>query len=182
MLSENDKQSIRQLVKEEFVKSNTPLLKQSDFLPRLIKPRHNETVFANMYAYQAAVVVTVAAADTWYEVTSGLTEGLSDGVDIQNGYQHKLRYGGKYLVIWSLSMSTGTANDELMGAVGINGTVETSSAGQTTVANANAKGGANGSAILDLSAGDLISLFVHNETFARDVTIEHASCNVLRIG
>lgn len=179
MKEELKQEDIKRMISEEVQK----VFGQYQSVPRQIKPWHMETVFGNMYAYQAAITVTVAVADTWYEVTSGLSDGgQSDGVVFQNGYQLKVNYGGKFLVMWTASPTTATANQELMGGIGVNGTVVTASVGESSDSTANASMTTGGNIILDLSAGDLISLFVHNETLATDIVIEHVNISILRIG
>jgi len=181
-----DENQIKRLVEKTIVeiqRKENSVLHQSEVVPRTIKPHHIETVFGNMYAYQAAITVTVAAADTWYEVTSGLTDGgQSDGVVFQNSHELKVNYGGKFLAVWSLSFSTASANQELMGGIGVNGTINTASVGESVDSTANDAMTTSGNIILNLSAGDLVSFFVHNETLSTDIVIEHATLTLIRIG
>lgn len=139
-------------------------------------------LFGNMYMYQGSTTVTVSVVDTWYELASGLTGGETNGVTFQNTHELLVSKAGKYLVNWSMSLDTPTAADEVMGAVGVNGTVNTSTASHTTVGNNDQGVAVAGTGILDLAADDVVSMFVLNETNTNNITVEHVTLTIMQIG
>lgn len=184
------KESIKQLVSGEVdsvldnkIKENIRILHQSDIVPRTIKPGAIETCFGSMYGYKSAQTTTVSAADTWYEVTGGLTSGGNlDGMTFPDDYYLITNYGGLFLVHWSMSIGTSTAGDEVMGTVGVNNTANNLLTAQGSVSANNLYTSVSGTGILSLSTKDTISLFVQNDTAGRNVVMEHATVSLVRIG
>lgn len=138
--------------------------------------------YGNMYMYQGSETGSVASDNTWYELTSGLSGGEEFQCTFQNSHEMVVSRAGHYKVTWSSACSTATANDQIMVAVAVNGTAVEASANHTTVSTANDKVSLSGCTILDLSAGDAVSMAYMNETAARDITFEHITCCLKRIG
>jgi len=167
----------------EFWQKQYSVIEQTDIVPRTIKPRHIETVFGSMYATNASITITVAASDTAYEVTSGLTSGGQlDGISFGDSHYLETNYGGKFLIVWSMAIETGTANQDIEGGIMVNGTAIEIGTGHTSSATANKAHTIAGSLIQDLSANDQVSLYVRNQTLATDILVEHANLTLCRVG
>lgn len=154
---------------------------QNDALESRISTLENRP-YGNMYAYEVAVSVTVAQSGVWYEVTSGLTGGEEHLCTFQNSHEIKVSESGKYKIDWSMALTTSTAQDEIMGTIGINGTANTRAANHGTVVKANGFVAISGNTILDLKSDDVLSMFVLQETAARNITIEHITLSMTKVG
>jgi len=133
--------------------------------------------------------VTVSVANTAYEIdidnlTGGLTN-LTTFVDSGGTYNHALDVtkAGVYKITWDMSLETATAGDEIEGGIMVNGTaVVTKGTSHTYVAANSVSSTISASALLDLSAGDDVTLYIRNHTAARDIVIEHVSCVINMVG
>ena len=56
--------------------------------------------------------VTVAAIDTWYEITSNFATGVTSGIAFNSHYL-EVAFTGTYLIVWSASIETATADQEI---------------------------------------------------------------------
>lgn len=139
-------------------------------------------VSGGMFAYQASISVAVAAKLVWYEVTSGLKARYEHETTFQNGHELLIEVAGIYKVDWSMSLSSGAAQDELMGALGVNGTADPSTANHATCPSVTADASVSGTGFLDLSVNDVVSLFVMNESGARDIGVPHATVSIMLVG
>lgn len=147
----------------------------------------------NMYGFEITETVTITSANQWEEVTGSMTGGHTLSTTFQNNHEIEVTNEGKYGIAWSLSCQTTAAQQELMGSVTINsadaGVAKNSESAcaksaanhQTTVV-ANKSIGLAGSTICDLSAGDVISFIVMNETGTQNITIEHATFRIDMLG
>ncbi len=135
--------------------------------------------FGEMYASNVAIVVAVAAVNTKYEVTTGLTTGLANLMTFGGGHYLAPEVSAKYLVNWSMSLDAATANDQVEGGIMVDGVALPNGTAHTTMPG----GGASAttvaaSAIVDVTALSQLSLYVRNTTAARNITVEHASFTV----
>lgn len=137
--------------------------------------------YGNMYMYEGSTTITISSANTWYEITTGMTGGEENLMTFQNNHEIYTSKAGRYLANWSLSITNG-ANTEIMGGIFVNGTAVNKSAGHGTVVSANKFINVSGNTILNLSAGDVVSLGVQNEDSATDITVEHATLTLTQIG
>lgn len=145
-----------------------------DFFPE-------QAPYGEMYATNISVAIVVAAANTAYEVTSGMTGGLEYLMAFGGAHYIQAERGGIYLANWSLSIDTAGALDEIEGGLMIGGVAQNNGTAHTTVAAAADASTVAANALLQIAAGDQISLFVRNHTAARDITVEHASLTLTRI-
>lgn len=136
-------------------------------------------VHGGMYAYEVSQDVAVAAANTWYEVTTAVTTGPNlYRVSFANSHELIVELAGRYLVNWSMAITTTQANDEIMGTFGVNNVAVDAGASHGTVKTGAAFVSVAGTGIVDLSAGDAISMFVDNESGIRNITFEHITCTL----
>lgn len=135
-----------------------------------------------MHGHNMAETVAVASADTWYELATGLSSAETNLETFANAHELTVTKAGRYLITWSLSVRTGTAQDEIEGTVAINNTANTNLTAHGTLVKANASINLAGSQILDLAAADDISMAVLNHSAARDIVVEHVTCTVVMVG
>ena len=138
--------------------------------------------YGHMYGYNISETVGVAATETFYELTTGLTGGELNLVTLGTAHELTVTKAGRYLITWSMSVRTGTANDEVEATITVNNTASTTAAAHTTLPKANASTTLAGSTVLDLAAGDDISMAVLNHTAIRDIVVEHVACTVVMVG
>lgn len=140
-------------------------------------------IYGSMYAYEISETITVSLANTWYEVTAGVTSGgYLKRMTFANAHELVVELAGIYQVNWSMALTTTTANDEVMGTFGINNTATNAGASHGTVKTGGAFVTVAGTGIVSLAANDAISMFVDNESAARNITIEHITCSVTFLG
>ena len=140
-------------------------------------------IYGSMYADNVAETITVGLIDTSYEITAGFTTGAAiQGCTFGGAHYVEVDHAGTYLIVWSLSLDTATAADELEGGLMINGARQAAGTAHCFVPANSVSESFGGNAILALSADDEVSLFVQNHTAARDIVMEHGSLSVVRIG
>ena len=131
--------------------------------------------YGNMYIYNLGVgpTVSIPKVDTYYQIKTGITGGLTSQFIFQNGNELKCLIAGAYRVIWAMSISTTVNGEEIEGTIMLNGKEQTSLAAHMQVQVSGRPSTITGNGILKLSANDLISTAILNHTSAHDVTIDH---------
>lgn len=169
------------IVEDAISISSVVTMQADDLTPPVITPPL-DLAYGELYATNATQVVVVAAANTAYEVTGGMTAGLANRVN--NGGAHYLEIveAGVYQVIWSMSIDTAAAADEIEGGVMLNGGAQNNATSHTTVSAASGASSIAASGFFRVSQGDQVSLFVRNHTAARNITVEHIALTIWRIG
>lgn len=136
----------------------------------------DEAAYGSFYATNIALTVAVAAANTAYEVSSSMTTGTALRLMSFGGDHYlQLERNGVYLVNWSMSIDTAVVGDAIEGGFMVDGTAVEIGTSHTSVPAGGAASAIAGSAVLPLSALNQISLFVRNQTAARDIEVQHAS-------
>ena len=142
--------------------------------------------FGHMYT-NTTIAVTLTDQNTWYEL---------DGTQAWTGGQENLctftdpeidvTKAGRYEIIWTLSTdfsATPGAAQQIEYGIMINGTIQNPGQAHRTLANSTDTGHCSGVAILDLAAGDDVSLGARNTTSAGKILhIEHGNLSVKQIG
>jgi hypothetical protein len=83
----------------------------------------------------------------------------------------------------SFSIDSAPANQQILGGVMVNGSIQSPGQAQRTIANAADVGTFCGTAILNLSASDQISLALNNTSSAgKNATVEYLSVTIVQIG
>lgn len=139
--------------------------------------------YGSMYT-NTSITVTIAAADTWYEVdinTPDFTVGEINMVTFTDHYLVVTK-AGRYKINFAISMTTSNAQEEVAGAIAINGTATEVAHAHSTVVKANASIQICGNAIIDLAANDQISLAVQNHDSTASIVISHASITIEQVG
>lgn len=140
--------------------------------------------YGHMYADDIAQVITVAAANTEYKVTAGLSGGsCSTEFTFQNASELKCNRAGTYLVNWGMSISSGTNNENLDGGVVINTvTWQHSTEGSSNQNNSNNAVHVGGHGVITLALNDTVGLYVENESAGHNITVRHVNLTVMRVG
>ena len=140
-------------------------------------------VYGSMYADHGNETVTVTNAATEYEITAGFTTGVKlQGCTFGGAHYVEVDYAGTYLITWSLSIHTDTNADILGGGFMINGTGNAAGSAHCIAGVLSESQTVSGTAIVSLSAEDEISLYVVNMEDTNDISMQHGSLTVVRIG
>lgn len=155
---------------------------QYQAVPRSIKPWHIESVYGSMYADNVTQLADITVIGTHVELTGGFTAGSLDGVEFGDSHYLKPHYGGKFFICWSLSIDTSAGSDEVEAGLFLNGVEHVMGSAHSTIAANSLATTLGGNIIMPLAANDEISLGVANHTATRDVTMQHGSCSMIRVG
>lgn len=138
--------------------------------------------YGSMYIDNGSVASTIAATNTYYEIASGFTGGLTSQFTFQNTKELKCNRAGTYKLVWQLSRSVSGTSQEIEGGIMKNGTIVPSSTAHNQSTAASTQQSFGGSTIIDLAVNDLVSLAVNNNTSTNTITITHANLTVSRVG
>lgn len=140
--------------------------------------------YGYMYAKNATIVVNIGLANTAYEITAGLTAGGSlSGVTFNSNHYLEVAKAGVYKITYSVSADVVAAGDQIEAGVMIDGSeLAADGGGHGTIDTGDASDCVAGSTIVALSASAQISLFLRNHSGGNNITVEHLTCSVERIG
>jgi len=118
------------------------------------------------------------------EVAAGMTTGLVRGVTFGGSHFLGIVTAGEYLVNWGMSAAMAAAGGGIEFEIGImiDGTNQNECQAHRTLANTTDTGNAASNCILDLAAGEEVSLSVTNETNTTNIDVEHANLSITRLG
>jgi hypothetical protein len=137
--------------------------------------------FGEMFATNTTITVTVSAANTAYEIASGITGVTTNRMTFGGSHYIQADIAGTYLLNWSATLDTSTAADEVEGGFMIDGVAQSNGTSHTTVSASNKGSCIAASAICTLASAQQLSIFVRNHTAARDIVVEHVSMTALMI-
>jgi hypothetical protein len=137
----------------------------------------------SMYQTNTATAVTVSVTDTWYEITTGWTDG-GNGNDttFQNSHEILVATAGVYWISWHIAVTVGTAAQNIEATITVNGTADTNLSNHVYVGNTTQDYPFSGQGLVSLSASDVVALAVRNRTGTNNVTVEHAGLTLLAVG
>jgi hypothetical protein len=138
--------------------------------------------YGSMYADDITRSVVISSAGVYYEVGGSLSGGSVNGFTFQNNKELKCNVAGKYLVNWSISSQSASANQYIEGAVMVNGTAQANTVNATQIGTANKDYTCGGTGIITLAVNDLVSLCMENETGTNNLTVTHANLTLHRVG
>ncbi|MBW2079173.1 MAG: hypothetical protein JRI71_16810 [Deltaproteobacteria bacterium] len=154
------------------------MVKDNDDIVSVVKD-----VYGGMYLHHGSLTITVSVQSTDYEIDSGVTTGSAlQGCTFGGDHYVAVDHPGTYLISWSLAVDTAMANDEIEGGFMIDGAAQDAGSSHTCVVAASKSSAMAGTAIVALTANQQISLFVANESAARDIVVEHVTLTVVRVG
>jgi hypothetical protein len=137
--------------------------------------------WGSMYQDDTGTTITVSSASVDYIVT-GMSEGILNGTTFQNGKELKITREGIYQVVWSVSYTTAGANQEIEGAVGVNGTRNPQTSAHKKITTATDTVSIGGTGLLLLIVDDLVQILLRNETSTTNISIEHANLSLVYLG
>jgi len=111
--------------------------------------------------YASVDTVTISASGAFTYVT-GLSATLCSGFTFQNNRELKCGNEGTYLITWNLVAVSVCASDVIIGTIGVN-------------ASASSPG------LVHLSRGDIVSLFIQNQSGANNINIQNVSLAIVKI-
>lgn len=139
-------------------------------------------IYGGMGQHDGVTTVTITAANT-FATTTGMSGSLFNNVTFQNSQELLIAVDGVYNINWDLSYELNGSNEEIEGAVGINGVAQlTFATAHRHISSANDIGAMGPGNFFALTAGDVISLMVTNETNTSDVIVDHANLTIWKIG
>ena len=139
--------------------------------------------YGSMYNDNTSTNVTIGTAGTFVRIPSGFSQGQVNLCTFGNAREITVLKAGKYKIDWSISAAlTAGASDDVEGAIGIDNAKNAQGTAHRIVAAATDIGAFGGTAILDLSANQVVSLMVTNNTIAVDITVTHASLSLVQVG
>lgn len=148
----------------------------SDTNTRLVNNSYGE-----MYANNAGTTVTISVIDTWYAFSSGFSAGTNKNFTFQNNHELVASTAGKYRLWYSLSVESGTANQDYEFGITINNTIQNNTVCHFHEQNINSEFCVSGGGIVTLAANDVVRIAVRNRTAANNIKLEHSSFTLLRI-
>jgi hypothetical protein len=135
-----------------------------------------------MYADDITQAVTVSSANVYYEVPASMTGGhCSAAFTFQNSKELKCNIAGWYRVIWGMSITSATNNENISGAVMVNSTEAHSTEGSAQCINSSKPVHVGGAGAVQLAVNDVVKLCVQNEDAAHNITVYHANMSLLRM-
>lgn len=140
--------------------------------------------YGEMYGDNTAIVVTIAAANTYYAVPTGLTQGLiGNSAFTFAASTLTCVQAGTYLATWAMSLNpTAGIAQQVEGAIMLNGAYAPSTSAHTTVgALADTQQIAN-TGFITLAVNDTVQLCVNNNSATNNIQVDHAGVTLLRVG
>lgn len=128
----------------------------------------------------ASTVVDILGPNQWAEIESGWVVGLLSEFTFGGSHYLVVPSNGKYLCNLATTMETGN-NLTIGTAVMVNGVAQPAGHGHTTTAGAADAISGVQNVILDLTAGQQISVGVVNHSSSDDITIPHASLTIVKL-
>jgi hypothetical protein len=135
-----------------------------------------------MYADDITQAVTISSANVYYEVPGSMTGGhCSAAFTFQNSKELLCNVAGWYRVIWGMSITSATNNENISGAIMVNSTEVHSTEGSAQCINSSKPIHVSGTGAVQLAVNDVVKLAVQNEDAAHNITVYHANMSLLRI-
>lgn len=127
--------------------------------------------------------ITISGIGTEVEVddSSNAFTGTEVNNVTFNDHYLSVDKAGRYLIIWGMGIQS-TATIDVIGGIAINSTTFKSEALSTQDLAANTASNLASSAILNLSAGDQVSLFLQNDTDTTDIVVNFLNLSVIQVG
>lgn len=141
----------------------------------------DDVTYGSFYTSGANQTISVAAANTKYQVDGGFTEGQTKNTTFIENCGLQIQESGKYLINWSLTLNTAAANDDIRAGLMI-GVVPLTPGNAKTSIQANSEDATIGSAaILDLNVDDELFFYVENLTNTNNIIVNNGSMTILKL-
>lgn len=143
-------------------------------------------IFGSFWGNNIAFV-TAGGTGTFSVISDAdITVGQTNGTTFQNNQELDIgAFLGMYLVNYSVTAKGTGANKHLVTAIGVDsgaGDVAQNDGRSHAITLGSAELAMGGTAILDLSATDEVSVMITNETDNTNITIEHVSLSIVQVG
>jgi len=145
----------------------------------------SQLAFGSMFIYAlgtGSVTVPVAATDVFYQVGSGASFGVLYRVLFQNARELKVQIPGTYHVDWHMSIECASANQEVEGALMLDGVAFTPLGSHGEIATASRPVALGSTGLIALGVDSLVSLAVLNHTTVHDLIVDHLNLAIERVG
>lgn len=137
---------------------------------------------ASLYQDDSGTVITIAATNTDYTVTGMTALGLYGFTEASSVLTVATDGAGWYGVVWQMSMTSASANQEIEGCVYVGTTRQANTSSHRKFLATTDTGSFSGCGEIQLAAGDQVTLRVRNETDTNNVAIQHANLIIWRLG
>jgi hypothetical protein len=134
-----------------------------------------------MHADNVTGTVAIGATDTMYAVTGSMSAGLLDGFTFRSNSELICGFTGKYVINYSLSILSSSANQEVETTIMVNGIASTELSAHTEATGISKPYCLSGSAVLSLAVGDVIQFGVSNHTGTNNLIVQHATLSIVYI-
>lgn len=138
--------------------------------------------YGSMYNHDVSTIVTISFIGTPVRVPSGFTVGQLNFATFDNNREITVIKAGRYKVVWSVSFTSVSANQEIEGSLMVDNVFNDQCTAHRRIATATDTGAMSGTCILDLDADSAISIGILNETSTANVIIEHANMTLSMVG
>lgn len=149
--------------------------------------------YGSMYMFEGGETLTIDTSSQWEELTAGLSAGSNNLTTFANSHETKADIAGEWEFDWSASVMTGTAQQEVMGTLTINGadagdtvgaesTFAKSLANHQTIVAANKAVSLSGHGTGTLALDDVVSFVFSNESGTTDIVVCHITFKMAQAG
>lgn len=137
--------------------------------------------YGHFYATNITGTVTASSANVYYEVSGTFSSGLLNGVSFTQRMHLSPTYAGRYLINYSVSVRSASANQDVESSLMIGGQMQSGTTARAELVSASKPNALGASAILDLSAGSLVGIGVNNRTGGNNLVVSHANMTIFLI-
>lgn len=138
--------------------------------------------YGSFYTSGANQTISVAASGTKYKVDGGFAVGQVKNTVFVENCGLKIEKDGKYLINWSLSLNTQTANDEIEAGLIIDEFPITPGNAKTDIQFNDEDVTLGSTAILDLNKDNSLFMYVENLTNTDDIVVNNGNMTIFKIG
>lgn len=142
-------------------------------------------IFGSFWGNEIAFVTAGGTGAFSIISDADITVGQTNNTTFQNNQELAVGFAGMYLVNYSVTAKGTGANKHLVAAIGVDsggGDVAQSDGRSHAITLGSAELAISGTAILDLSTNDEVSIMITNETDNTNVTVEHVSLSTVQVG
>lgn len=137
--------------------------------------------YGGMYADNVTGTVIIGAPNTFYMVTGSLSQGSLSGFTFSGNHLLTCGFAGKYVITYSLSVYSASANQEIETTIMVNGVGREELSAHAEGISVNVSRCLAGSAVIELAVGDTVAFGVSNHTGANNLMVQHATLSVVYI-
>jgi hypothetical protein len=141
-------------------------------------------VYGDLYTYTqgSGLPIGITAVNVFTPIeTSSVLSKKTQGF-VYDTRQLRCSIAGTYLATWSMSVESTIKDIEVEGAVGINHVAQVNTTSHNFITAVSIPTVIAGSGILTLVVNDTVGLMVANHTNAGDLSLDHLTLTVTRIG